>query len=129
MHEVTHATQEQLPPHAERAFAQGRGVPPSSTCQFHLDEEKGSRRDFLLACPVALAAASACYVSSNRWFTPHFAVRCCSSSLFGMLLLIGLVRIPPLWPACWLQAPDRSRSSTSSEVRDIWDVYIREVCS
>ena len=33
----------------------------------------------------------------------------------------------PLWPACWLQFPDRSRSSTSQEVRDIWDVYIREV--
>ena len=56
----------------ERAFAFGRGVPPSSTCQFKLDEDKGSRRDFLLACPVALAAASACYVSPDRWFTPHF---------------------------------------------------------
>ena len=33
----------------ERAFAFGRGVPPSSTCQFQLDEDKGSRRDFLLA--------------------------------------------------------------------------------
>ena len=58
----------------ERAFAFGRGVPPSSTCQFQLDEDKGSRRDFLLACPVALAAASACYVSPDRWFTPHFSV-------------------------------------------------------
>ena len=26
----------------ERAFAYDRGVPPSSTCQFHLDEDKGS---------------------------------------------------------------------------------------
>ena len=58
----------------ERAFAFGRGVPPSSTCQFQLDEDKGSRRDFLLACPIALAAASACYVLPDRWFTPHFAV-------------------------------------------------------
>ena len=55
----------------ERAFAFGRGVPPSSTCQFQLDEDKGSRRDFLLACPIALGAASACYVSPDRWFTPH----------------------------------------------------------
>ena len=30
----------------ERAFAFGRGVPLSSTCQFQLDEDKGSRRDF-----------------------------------------------------------------------------------
>ena len=41
----------------EQAFAFGRGVPPSSTCQFQLDEDKGSRRNFLLACPIALAAA------------------------------------------------------------------------
>ena len=27
----------------ERAFACGRGVPPSSTCQFQFDEDKGSR--------------------------------------------------------------------------------------
>ena len=32
-----------------------------------------------------------------------------------------------LWPACWLQCPDRSQSSASKEVRDIWNVYIREV--
>ena len=33
----------------------------------------------------------------------------------------------PLWPACWLQYPDRSRSSPSHEVQNIWDVYIQEV--
>ena len=58
----------------ERAFALGRGVPPSSTCQFQLDEDKGSRRDFLLGCPIALAAANACYVSPDRWFILHFSV-------------------------------------------------------
>ena len=58
----------------ERAFAFGRGVLPSSTCQFQLDEDKGSRRDFLLACPIALAAATACSVLPDRWFTLHFAV-------------------------------------------------------
>ena len=77
----------------ERAFAFGRGVPPSSTCQFQLDEDKGSRRDFLLACPIALAAASACYVSPDRWFTPYFLSVLSSPSLLGMLLLIGLERI------------------------------------
>ena len=35
--------------------------------------------------------------------------------------------LSPLWPACWLQCPDCSRTSASQEVRDIWDVYIREV--
>ena len=57
----------------ERAFAFGN-VPPSFTCQFQLDEDKGSRRDFLLACPIALAVATACYVSLDRWFTPYFSV-------------------------------------------------------
>ena len=65
--------------------------PPSSTCQFQLDEDKGSRRDFLLACPIALAAATASYVLPDRWFTPHFAVYAeFSLSLLGMPPLIGL---------------------------------------
>ena len=51
----------------ERAFATGRGVLPSYTCQFQLDEGKGSRRDFVLACPTALPAATACYVLPDRW--------------------------------------------------------------
>ena len=111
----------------EQAFATGRGVPPSSTCQFQLDEDKGSRRDFLLACPIALAAATACSVFPDRWFTPHFAV-CAEFSLSAWDATVERARIhSPLWPACWLNCPDRSRSSQSHEVRDIWDVYIREV--
>ena len=99
----------------ERAFAQGRGVPPSSTCQFQLDEDKGSRRDFLLACPVALAAASACYVSPDRWFTPHFSVSA-EFSLSSWDAAVDRARThSPLWPACWLQAPDRSRSCDDRE--------------
>ena len=38
----------------EKAFAIGRGVAPALPCQFHLDEDKGSRRDFTLACPIAM---------------------------------------------------------------------------
>ena len=109
------------------AFSFGRGVPPSSTCQFQLDEDKGSRRDFILACPIALAAASMCSVLSDRWFTPHFAV-CAEFTLSSWEALVERARIhSPLWPACWLNCPDRSRSSSNSVVRDIWDVYIREV--
>ena len=113
----------------ERAFAFGRGVPPFSTCQFQLDEDKGSRRDFLLACPIALAAATASYVLPDRWFTPHFAVYAeFSLSLSAWDATVDRARThSPLWLACWLQYPDRSRSSASQEVRDIWDVYIREV--
>ena len=103
-------------------------VPPSSTCQFQLDEDKGSRRDFLLACPVALAAASACIcIPLIDGLLPHFSVSA-EFSLSSWDATVDRARThSPLWPACWLQVPDRSRSSTSSEVRDIWDVYIREV--
>ena len=58
----------------ERAFTTGRRVSPSCTCQFQLDEDKGSRRGFVLACPIAMAAATACCVLADRWFIPHFAV-------------------------------------------------------
>ena len=33
----------------------------------------------------------------------------------------------PLWPASWVECPDRSRRSPSPAVQNIWDVYIREV--
>ena len=33
----------------------------------------------------------------------------------------------PLWPACWLDCPDRSRRSPSHAVQNIRDVYIQEV--
>ena len=28
----------------------------------------------------------------------------------------------PLWPACWLDTPDRSSSSSTRVVQDVWDV-------
>ena len=68
----------------ERAFATGRRVSPSYTCQFQLDEDKGSRRDFVLACPIAMAAATACSVLAEF-----------SLSLLVMLLLNGLGFIHP----------------------------------
>ena len=111
----------------ERAVAIGRGVPPSFTCQFQLDEDKGFRRDFVLACPIALVAATSCSVLPNRWFTPHFAVYA-EFSLSSWDATVERARIhSPFWPACWLTCPDRSRSSRSHEVQNIWDVYIREV--
>ena len=29
----------------------------------------------------------------------------------------------PIWPACWLNTLDRSSSSSSRAVQDVWDVY------
>ena len=56
----------------EKAFAFGKGVAPAVTCQFRLDEDRSTRRDFTLACPVAVAATTACCVSPERWFLPAF---------------------------------------------------------
>ena len=33
------------------------------------------------------------------------------------------VACKPLWPACWLDTPNRSSSSSSRVVQDVWDVY------
>ena len=29
---------------------------------------------------------------------------------------------PPVWPACWIDTPDRSPSSVSKAVQDAWDI-------
>ena len=33
----------------------------------------------------------------------------------------------PVWPACWLDTPDRSSSSSTRVVQDVWDVYRDEL--
>ena len=111
----------------EQAFAIGRGVAPSCTCQFQLDEDKGSRRDFTLACSVAMAATTACRVLPDRLFSPHFAILT-EFSLSAWDATVHMARVySPLWPACWVDCPDRSRRSPSPTVQNIWDVYIQEV--
>ena len=39
----------------------------------------GHRRDFVLGCPLAAAAAAilSCSVQPDRWIAPHLAVRLC----------------------------------------------------
>ena len=55
------------------AYSLGAGVAPDVTCRFSREDGTGSRRDFFVGCPGALAASQACYVT-DRWFTPHFSV-------------------------------------------------------
>ena len=82
----------------------------------------GSRRDFFVGCPGALAASQACYVT-DRWFTPHFSVLARFRIGAWMADVACPVACQPLWPACWLDTPDRSSSSSSRVVQDVWDVY------
>ena len=36
--------------------------------------------------------------------------------------------ISPIWPVRSVRCADRSRSSSSMEVLNMWDVYIKELC-
>ena len=89
----------------EAAFADGCGKLPATTCRFETDGPPGTRRDFFLVCPNALAASTDCRVLSDRWFRPHFGV----VAEFRLGVWSEEVRFPrmvsPLAPACWLDTP------------------------
>ena len=55
------------------ACSRSAGLAPDVTCRFSREDGAGSRRDFFVGCPNALAASDACFVT-DRWFTPHFSV-------------------------------------------------------
>ena len=104
------------------AHSLGAGSIPDITCAFNRDDGSGSRRDFFVGCPNALAASQVCFVT-DRWFAPHFSL----VAHFRIDAWIADVSCPvacrPLCPACWLDTPDRSSSSSSRVVQDVWDVY------
>ena len=93
---------------------------------FSRKECTGSRRDFFVGCPNALAASHACYVA-DRWFTPHFSVLARFRSGALMADVACPVVCQPIWPACWLDTPDGSSSSSTRVVQDVWDVYRDEL--
>ena len=84
------------------------------------------RVGFFVGCPNDLAASEACYVT-DRWFTPHFSVL----ARFRVGAWLADVACPvvcqPIWPACGLDTPDRSSSSSTRVVQDVWDVYREEL--
>ena len=108
------------------AYSRGVGVEPDATCKFNREDGTGSRRDFFVGCPNALAASDACFVT-DRWFTPHFSVIAC----FRIDAWLADIACPevcqPVWPACWLDTPDRYSSSAARVVQDVWDVYREEL--
>ena len=110
----------------ERAFAGCKAVTPSLTCRFQLDEGKGTRRDFALACPTVLAATTACSVLPALWFPPRFTV-CTDLSLTAWDATVEVAGVHSHnWPACWVQCAERSRQSMSEAVQNIWDDYLQE---
>ena len=108
------------------AYSLGAGLAPDVTCRFNREDGTGSRRDFFVGCPGALAASQACYVT-DRWFTPHFSVLARFRIDAWMADVACPVVCQPIWPPCWSDTPDRSSSSSSRAVQDVWGVYRDEL--
>ena len=104
------------------AYSLGAGIAPDVICRFSREDRTGSRRDFCVGCPSALAASQVCYVK-DRWFTPHFSLLARFRIDAWMADVACPVTCQPLWPDCWLDTPDRSSSSSSRVVQDVWDIY------
>ena len=83
----------------------------------------GTRRDFMVGCPLGAAAVLSCTVQADRWIAPHLAVRTLFDYGRWSCRVTQPVRFSPLWPASWLPAVDKGRSSKSVEVRRVWEIY------
>ena len=83
----------------------------------------GTRRDFMIGCPLTVAAVLSCTVQPDRWIAPHLAVRTLFDYDRWSCCVTQPVRFSPLWPASWLPAIDKSRGSKSGEVRRVWEIY------
>ena len=108
------------------AYSLGAGVAPDVTCRFTREDGTGTRRDFFVGCPGALAASQTCYVT-DRWFTPHFSVLDRFRVDAWMADVACPIACQLFWPACWLDTPDRSSSSSTRIVQDVWDIYRDEL--
>ena len=107
----------------EEAWALAAGFKPAVTCKKAWDSVGGHRRDFMVGCPLTVAAVSSCKVLGDRWIAPHLAVRTLFDYSRWTCSVTQVVRYSPLWPASWLPAVDKSRSSKSVEVQRVWEVY------
>ena len=59
--------------------------------------------------------------------SPHFAVRT-DFSITAWDATVEMARVhSPIWPACWVQCPDRSRRPSLEACKTFWDVYKQEL--
>ena len=77
---------------------------------------------FIVACPLA-AAVLGCHFDGQRWIQPHLSV----GSTFQLERWAMNVSQPslyaPLCPACWSACVDKYLSSTSAEIRRVWECH------
>ena len=96
----------------------------SSNCTREWGSGGGTRRDFMIGCPLAAAAAVlSCTVLADRWIAPHLAVRTLFDYDRWSCRVTQPVRFSPLWLASWLPAVDKSRGFKSVEVQRVWEIY------
>ena len=107
----------------EASWASASGREPEMTCKRTWDSDSGNRRDFHIGCPLCAAAVLSCGVLGDRWLQPHLAVRTWFDACRWTARVTQPFRFTPVWPASWVAAVDRSRTSRSAEVRRIWEVY------
>ena len=96
------------------AWARAAGVEPDVTCKRDWACPGGTRRDFILGCPLAAASLGGCWVDCCRWIQPHLSVFASFVASRLSAKVIQPVRVSPLWPAFWVSAVDKSRNSKSS---------------
>ena len=105
------------------SWALASGNQPSSIDMRGWGSGGGTRRDFMIRCPLAVAAVLSCTVQLDRWIAPHLAVRTLSVYDRWSCCVTQPVQFSPLWPASWLPAVDTGRSSKSVEVRMVWEIF------
>ena len=94
----------------EEAWALTVGLQPTPTCKRSWTAAGGHRRDFVIGCPLAAAAAAAllsCKIQTDRWIAPHLAIRALFDWGRWESWVTQPVHCTPLWPGSWLPAVER----------------------
>ena len=106
----------------EVSSALATGRQPSSTCMREWGSGGGTRRDFMIGCPLAAAAVLSCTVQADNCISLHLAVRTLFDYDRWSCRVTQPVRFSPHWPASWLPTVDKSRGSKSVEVQRVWEI-------
>ena len=107
----------------QASWTAAAGLDPAPTCKQAFGATGGSRRDFFLGCPLASVAMGWCRVLDDSWVLPRHSVRASFRLGRWSVKFCQPVSFSVIWPAAWISAVDRTRSSKAAEVRRIWEVY------
>ena len=107
----------------QTSWAAAAGLDRALTCKQVFGATNVSGRDFFLGCPLASAALGWCRDLEDCWVLPHHSVRASFRMGRWTARFCQPIRYSVIWPAAWVSAKDKTRSSKSAEVRRIWEVY------